>query len=186
MQETAHEALTQYIEPLALDESVINSATTIYDRAIDNNLHRGRDRAVLRAGAVYTACRIHKEPHNATDVARVSELERSTVLRGSRALNSALDLPIPPQDPRPYVHRYVDDLDLTDTTKDYALALLDASDVGTGTAAGLAASAVYAATTRTNDDVTQATLSDEAGVSTVTIRNWYRDLLDAYDTEEAT
>ena len=50
--------------------------------------------------------------------------------------------------------------------------------------AGLAAAALYAAARLSNDDLTQAMVSDAAHVSHVTIRNRYRELLDIYAEQD--
>jgi transcription initiation factor TFIIB len=47
---------------------------------------------------------------------------------------------------------------------------------------GLAAAAVYAASLLTNEKVTQSEVSEVANISEVTIRNRYKELLEAEDT----
>ena len=47
---------------------------------------------------------------------------------------------------------------------------------------GLAAAAVYAAALLTNEKVTQSEVSEVANISEVTIRNRYKELLEAEDT----
>lgn len=62
------------------------------------------------------------------------------------------------------------------------LEVAEAYDVYSGKSrAGLAAAALYAATHLTNEGLTQATVSDVAHVSHVTIRNRYQELLDVYE-----
>ena len=46
---------------------------------------------------------------------------------------------------------------------------------------GIAAAAVYAAALLTNEKVTQSQVSDVADISEVTIRNRYKELLEAED-----
>jgi transcription initiation factor TFIIB len=48
---------------------------------------------------------------------------------------------------------------------------------------GLAAAAVYAAALLTNDKVTQSEVGEVASISEVTIRNRYKELLEAEDVQ---
>ena len=48
---------------------------------------------------------------------------------------------------------------------------------------GLAAAALYASAQLTNEDLTQADVSDATDISEVTIRNRYQDLLEAWDLD---
>jgi transcription initiation factor TFIIB len=96
-----------------------------------------------------------------------------------------LNLEVKPADPEHYLPRFVSDLDLSDETERRARDLLGtakAQGVHSGKSpVGLAAAAVYAAALLTNEKVTQNEVSDVANISEVTIRNRYKELLDASD-----
>ena len=179
--------LTRAAAALDVDDNVQEAATALYERAEDHRLHRGRPKSTLRAASLYLACKLHKCARSATDIADATEdLSKSEVLDSSRAITSALPIEIPPQSATQYAERYCDDLSLDDETQSIAVKMADTLDDRNGTATGLAASAVYAATRLTDEHVTQSDVSDLTGVSEVTIRNWYSEHLEAYQKTEHT
>jgi transcription initiation factor TFIIB len=100
-----------------------------------------------------------------------------------------LGLEIKPADPESYVPRFASDLDLSDESERRARELLvNARETGIlsgKSPVGLAAAAVYAAALLTNEKVTQSEVSDVANISEVTIRNRYKELLEAGDAVAA-
>jgi transcription initiation factor TFIIB len=94
-----------------------------------------------------------------------------------------LNLEVKPADPRSYVPRFASDLGLSDEAERQARELLDAareSGAMSGKSpVGLAAASVYAAALLANEKVTQSAVSEVANISEVTIRNRYKELLDA-------
>jgi transcription initiation factor TFIIB len=116
-------------------------------------------------------------------MARVSRVERMELTRTYRYIIRELSLEVQPADPKSYVPRFISDLNLSDESERRARQLLDAaSETGTisgKSPVGLAAAAVYAAALLTNEKVTQSEVSEVADISEVTIRNRYKELLDA-------
>jgi transcription initiation factor TFIIB len=96
-----------------------------------------------------------------------------------------LGLEVQPADPESYVPRFVSRLDLPEEVERLARELLgSAKDAGITSGkspVGLAASAVYAAALLSNRKVTQSEVSEVADISEVTIRNRYKELLEASD-----
>jgi transcription initiation factor TFIIB len=103
--------------------------------------------------------------------------------RTYRYLVRELNLPVKPANPRSFVRRLASSLDLDDETERRANELLRNAE-GTGvfngkSPVGLAAAAIYAAGQLTGDSRTQDEVSEVAEVSNVTIRNRYKELLEA-------
>jgi transcription initiation factor TFIIB len=98
-----------------------------------------------------------------------------------------LKLEVKPADPEQYVPRFASELDLSEEASRQARELLRASreqGVHSGKSpVGLAAAAVYAAALLTNETVTQSEVSEVANISEVTIRNRYKELLEAKTAE---
>jgi transcription initiation factor TFIIB len=106
--------------------------------------------------------------------------------RTYRYIVRELKLEIQPADPEQYVPRFASDLELSDESERRARQLLrTAKETGIHSGkspVGLAAAAVYAAALLTNEKVTQSEVSEVANISEVTIRNRYKELLEAEDT----
>jgi transcription initiation factor TFIIB len=84
-----------------------------------------------------------------------------------------------------YVGRIVSDVGCSDETGRHAREMIEAATsrgVHSGKhPVGIAASAVYAAGKLCGEDITQGDVSEVADVSNVTIRNRYREVLDAFE-----
>jgi len=103
--------------------------------------------------------------------------------RTYRYIIRELNLEVKPADPESYVPRFISDLELSDEVERRARELIEAArnaGVLSGKSpVGLAAAAVYAAALLCNQKVTQNEVSEVADISEVTIRNRYKELLEA-------
>jgi transcription initiation factor TFIIB len=167
---------------LGLGESVRETASVIYRRALEEDLLPGRSIEGVATAAVYAAARQASTPRSIDEVVAVSRIEAMDFKRTYRYLVRELELEIEPADPESYVARFASDLDLRDETEYRARELLRTGkehDVHVGKSpVGLAAAAVYAAARLTGEDLTQSDVSDVSDMSEVTIRNRYQELLD--------
>jgi transcription initiation factor TFIIB len=170
---------------LGLPKNVRETASVIYRRALEDDLLPGRSIEGVSTAALYAAARQAGTPRSLDEVARVSRVDRMELTRTYRYIVRELSLEVKPADPASYVPRFASDLDLSDESERRARELIRAaSEDGTlsgKSPVGIAAAAVYAAALLTNESVTQSEVSDVADVSEVTIRNRYKELLEAED-----
>ena len=168
---------------LGLPENVRETASVIYRRALDENLLPGRSIEGVSTAALYAAARQAGTPRSLDEIATVSRVEKMELTRTYRYIIRELNLEIQPADPKSYVPRFASDLDLSEESERRARQLLDAAKeqgvISGKSPVGLAAAAVYAASLLTNEKVTQSEVSEVADISEVTIRNRYKELLDA-------
>ncbi|MCO8246249.1 transcription initiation factor IIB 2, partial [Haladaptatus sp. AB643] len=168
---------------LGLPDTVRETASVIYRRALDEDLLPGRSIEGVATGALYAAARQARTPRSLDELTAVSRVEKDEIARTYRYIARELGLEIEPADPKSYVPRFASELDLSDETERRARSLLDTATkkgLHSGKSpVGLAAAAVYAAALLTNEKVTQSEVSDVANISEVTIRNRYHELLDA-------
>ncbi|WP_129112670.1 transcription initiation factor IIB [Halegenticoccus tardaugens] len=175
--------ISRMASALGLPESVRETAGVVYRRALDEDLLPGRSIEGVTTSALYTAGRQAGTPRSLDEVANVSRVEKDEIARTYRYVVRELNLEMRPADPEQYVPRFASELDLSDETERRTRALLRAAKerevhVGKNPVA-LAAAAMYAAARLTNERATQGEVSDVADVSEVTIRNRYRELLEA-------
>jgi len=171
---------------LGLPESVRETASVIYRRALDEDLLPGRSIEGVATASLYAAARQAGTPRSLDEIANVSRVGKDEIARTYRYVVRELSLEIQPADPESYVPRFASDLDLTEEVERRARQLLQnakAEGVHSGKSpVGLAAAAVYAASLLTNEKVTQSEVSEVASISEVTIRNRYHELLEAEDS----
>jgi len=168
---------------LGLPENVRETASVIYRRALDEDLLPGRSIEGVATSSLYAAARQAGTPRSLDEIEGVSRVDKDEIARTYRYVVRELNLEIQPADPESYVPRFASDLDLSDEVERRARELLQTAKqegVHSGKSpVGLAAAAVYAASLLANEKVTQSQVSDVASISEVTIRNRYKELLEA-------
>jgi transcription initiation factor TFIIB len=168
---------------LGLPENVRETASVIYRRALQDNLLPGRSIEGVATASLYAAARQAGVPRSLDEVERVSRVEKMELTRTYRYIIRELNLEVKPADPESYIPRFVSDLDLSDEVERRARDLIDAARedgiLSGKSPVGLAAAAVYAAALLCNEKVTQSEVSEVANISEVTIRNRYKELLEA-------
>ncbi len=175
---------------LGLPETVRETASVIYRRALEDDLLPGRSIEGVATASLYAAARQANTPRSLDEVAAVSRVDPMEFKRTYRYIVRELKLEVQPADPEQYVSRFATDLALSPEATRRARQLLQAAKnegVHSGKSpVGLAAAAVYAASLLTNEKVTQAEVREVTDVSEVTIRNRYQELLEAAETRQAT
>ncbi|MDS0477944.1 TFIIB-type zinc ribbon-containing protein [Natrinema sp. 1APR25-10V2] len=177
--------LERMASALGLPEPCRETAGVLYRRAVDEDLLPGRSIEAMTTACLYAAARQHGTPRTLVAFASVSRVDKLPVQRAYRYLSSELGLEIEPADPVHYLPQYASELAVSDDAERLAREILEAAkarDLHSGRSpAGLAAAAIYGAARLTNERLTQETIGEETGVSSVTVRNRYRELLEAYE-----
>ncbi len=171
---------------LGLPENVRETASVIYRRALEEDLLPGRSIEGVSTAALYASARQAGTPRSLDEISRVSRVGKMELTRTYRYIVRELSLEIQPADPESYVPRFVSQLDGSDEAERTAKRLLRSAKNNGITSGkspvGLAAAAVYAASLLTNEKVTQSEVSEVANISEVTIRNRYKELLEAEES----
>jgi transcription initiation factor TFIIB len=168
---------------LGLPDNVRETASVIYRRALGEDLLPGRSIEGVSTASLYAAARQTGVPRSLDELTKVSRVDRMELTRTYRYIVKELKLEVKPADPASYLPRFISDLGLSEEVSMQARHLLEtAKDKGITSGkspVGLAAAAVYAAALLTNEKVTQNEVSGVANISEVTIRNRYKELLEA-------
>jgi transcription initiation factor TFIIB len=167
---------------LGLSDSVIEKAAYIYRKAQERGLVRGRTISGVLAAAVYIACREMRISRTLKDIADHSDVKPKELAKTYRLLILELDLNVPIVDPMKYIAKVANKANLSEKTKRQAAQIMynvtKKSEISTGkNPMGLAASILYMSSIKTGESATQSSLSDAAGVSEVTLRATFKDVL---------
>ncbi|MDG5777660.1 transcription initiation factor IIB [Haloarculaceae archaeon H-GB2-1] len=175
---------------LGLPDDVRETASVIYRRALEEDLLPGRSIEGVATSALYAAARQTGVPRSIDELAAVSRVEEMEFKRTYRYIVRKLGLEVAPADPEDYVARFGGQVDLSEEAKQNARELLrtaKAQELHSGKSpVGLAAGAIYAGALLANERITQHDVADVTGVSEVTIRNRYQELLQAAGEAQAT
>lgn len=173
---------------LKLPKSVEEEAARIYTLAVQRGLVRGRSMESVVAGALYAACRRHDVPRTLDELSEASGIEKKEVGRTYRFVTRELGITILPSNPADYIARFASALKLAAETQSKAIEILEMAQKEELTSGrgptGIAAAALYVAALIHGEKRTQREVADVAGVTEVTIRNRYKELLDELELEK--
>ena len=140
------------------------------------------------AGALYAACRRHEVPRTLDELSEASNIEKKEIGRTYRFVTRELGITILPSNPADYIPRFASSLRLVPETQSKAVEILDMAQKAELTSGrgptGIAAAALYVAALINGEKRTQREVADVAGVTEVTIRNRYKELLEKLKLEK--
>ena len=173
---------------LNLPTVVGDEAARLYNYVLQRGFVRGRSMESVIAACIYAACRSYNIPRTLDEIAHASDIERKEIGRTYRFIIRRMTIKITPSSPNDYISRFSSILKLSPKTQNHALKILKrASDEeltsGRGPA-GIAAAALYVAALLNDEKKTQREVADVAGITEVTIRNRYKELIEKLGLEE--
>ena len=173
---------------LKLPRSVEEESARIYTLAVQRGLVRGRSMESVVAGALYAACRRHDVPRTLDELSEASGIEKKEIGRTYRFVARELGITILPSSPVDYIARFTSSLKLSPETQSRSIEILEKAQKSELTSGrgptGIAAAALYVAALVHGEKRTQREVADVAGVTEVTIRNRYKELLDKLDLDK--
>ncbi len=167
---------------LKLPKSVEEESARIYTLAVQRGLVRGRSMESVVAGALYAACRRHEVPRTLDELSEASGIEKKEIGRTYRFVTRELGISILPSNPADYIPRFASALKISPEAQSKSIEILEKAQKEELTSGrgptGIAAAALYVSALLHGEKRTQREVADVAGVTEVTIRNRYKELLD--------
>jgi transcription initiation factor TFIIB len=167
---------------LGLSQGLREHAARLYRKLIAGRLWRSRSIDATAAAAVYAACRHRGSPRSIEEIAEHSRESKKKISAHYRMLVTKLKIRMPISSPENYVPRFISDLKLPSEVQKITMEILEQARKVRGLVTGrdprgLAAAAIYIASIMSNNRVTQRDISQVSGVTEVTIRNRYKELV---------
>jgi len=173
---------------LNLPNVVRDEASRLYNYVLQRGLVRGRSMESVIAACLYAACRRYNIPRTLDEMATASDVERKEIGRTYRFVIRKLGIKVKQSSPKDYISRFSSVLKLSPKTQNDALSVLKNAEKveltsGRGPA-GIAAAALYVAALINDEKKTQREVADIAGITEVTIRNRYKELIEKLKLED--
>ena len=167
---------------LGLSQNIREETAIIYRKAVERRLIRGRSIEGVAAAALYAACRKCKVPRTLNEIAEISRVGKKEIGRSYRFIARELEIEVRPINPMDFIPRLSNTLNLSGSVQKKAIELIQKAykkglTSGRGPT-GLAAAVVYISSVLMNERRTQREISEAAGVTEVTIRNRYKELVE--------
>ena len=177
----AFSELDRLKDKLGLPDSVIEKTAYIYRKVQERGLVRGRSISATLAASLYIACREMGFPRILKDITAISNIRHRHIAKAYRLLITELDLKIPLIDPIKCIIRIANNAKISEKTKRLAIDIMH-DIIKSGISAGkdpmaLAAAVLYLSCLKTDENKIQSYIADAAGVTDVTLRNRYKNII---------
>ncbi len=173
---------------LSLPSVVRDEAVRVYQFVLQRGLVRGRSMESVIAACIYAACRSYNIPRTLDEIANASDVPRKEIGRTYRFIIRKLGIKVKPSAPKDYITRFSSILHLSPKAQNAALNILKKAEITELTSgrgpAGIAAAALYVAALMSDEKKTQREVADVAGITEVTIRNRYKELIEKLGIED--
>ena len=174
--------IKRIVSQLSLPQRIEEEAARLYREIAFHGITRGRSIEGVVAAIVYASCRIQDIPVSLKDIeASSNNLSKKDIGRYYRVVTRVLNLRIAPQTPHDYIPRICGKLQLSPQIQTTALTYLtDHPSLFSGKSPiSVVAAAVYISCITHKKRITQNQIAKAAGVTEVTVRNRYEDLVAA-------
>jgi len=173
---------------LNLPSVVRDESARVYNFVLQRGLVRGRSMESVIAACIYAACRSYNIPRTLDEIAAASDVPRKEIGRTYRFIIRKLGIKVRPSSPKDYISRFSSILHLSPKSQNHALKILKKADISELTSgrgpAGIAAAALYVSALMNDEKKTQREVADVAGITEVTIRNRYKELIERLGIED--
>jgi transcription initiation factor TFIIB len=180
--------LQRIVSFLNLPRSIHERIARYYEDAVNKGLVRGRSIESVIAALTYTVSREFGSPRTLDEISEASGVEKREIGRTYRYIARELMIRILPADPTTFVPRFCSMLGLSDRVQARAVEILKRAkkhDITSGKGpTGVAAAAIYIACVLSGEKRTQREVADICGITEVTIRNRYKELVEKMGIEE--
>lgn len=166
---------------LNVPSSVEEEAARLYNLAVRKNLVRGRSMESVVIAALYIAARRYGLPRSLNEICRKTNISKRELGKTYRFMTREIAVKLLPSTPADYIPKFASELSFSAETQTKAVEILkmaEASQLTSGRGpTGLAAAALYVASLITNEKRTQREIANVVGVTEVTIRNRYKEIV---------
>lgn len=180
--------LERLVSFLGLPKTLHEEVSELYEKALEKGLIRGRSIESIIAALVYALSREYKSPRTLAEISQATGISKRELGRTYRYISRKLKLRIVPSSAEAYIPRFASLLQLKESTEVKAVEILKKcmkKEIISGKGpCGCAAAAIYIASVLNGERRTQREIADIVGVTEVTIRNRYKEIVQALGIEE--
>ena len=176
----AWQCISRVTDHTHLPEQVRKEAMRVYRRVADKDLCKGRTLKPIVLACVYIACKTHKCPRKAEDIAMWGMSDKKDILRDYKMIKKNMDISIPQEDPLDYILEYGYLFGDDDRPRKYASDLykkVEQKGMVSGKKPKAIASAVIYITAKVHQiPISQKKLSKMTGLVELTIRKRVKEM----------
>jgi transcription initiation factor TFIIB len=181
---TALSDLSKLSSALNLPKYLLEDGSNILRKVVKGKLLKGRSSSNVVAAIVYYECRQSGIPRTLVDVCKAAnDSRKKDVSRAYRFLLKKLELKPQLRSPVVFISQYCNKLELSGKTEQKAMKILETVKESCNLILGkdprsIAAACTYIASVLTGEHRTQRDIATVSGITEVTVRNRYKELMD--------
>lgn len=172
--------LALIVSQLSLSKTVRRESASIYRKALDEDLIRGRSIDKLIVATIYIACRQCDVPRTLDEISEGTGIDKKTIGKNYRFLSRELGIKLPVVSPNAFVPRFASKLGLSSEVEVKSIEIINlAKELGITSGkdpASITAASLYWACLLLGERRTQTEIAKQLGVTEVTIRNRFNEL----------
>jgi len=165
---------------LGLSKTCAERAATIYKKAQEAGVIRGRSIAVCACACLYISNQLFQTGRTVDDIAKASKVSNKEIGRVYRGIKRDLRIRTPAPTPLVYIDRFCSILDLPTSVQSRTKKIIEEADakelIDGKSPCGIAAACIYIAASMEGFHRTQRDISEASNTTEVTIRNRYKEI----------
>lgn len=186
--QTALREIGKLVDVLNLPDTVKEEASRLYEKALEEGLIKGRRIERIVAALVYIVARNQRIPRTMNEISDEAGIDKRKLGQTYRYIAKELDLGISPVKPEDFLPRFSEELGITGETqaqaRQYILEARKENLLAGRSPGSIVAAAIYLASQLRDQKLTQTEIADTVGVTEVTVRKGYRDLMEGLGLEK--
>ena len=168
-------------EKMSLSDAIIERSAYFYRKAAEKKLIRGRTITGIVGACIYAACRDLGTTRTIIEISKCMQERRNIIAKSYRLLFRQLSLEVPVPDSTSSIIRFSNNLELSEKIKRDAIFFLDTLKERQVVAGkkpdSVAATVLYMACIKNNENISQQKISKISGITSVTIRNRLKEFI---------
>ena len=168
-------------EKMSLSDAIIERSAYFYRKAAERKLIRGRTIKGIVGACIYAACRDLRTTRTMIEISKCMQERRKNIAKSYRLLFQQLNLRVSVQDPTSSIVRFSNNIGLSEKIKRDSIFILDILKENQVVAGkkpdAVAATVIYMACIKNNENISQQKISNISGITNVTIRNRFKEFI---------
>lgn len=162
-----------------LSQTIIDDAKVLYKKISEEKISRGDNRNGLIASSIYMSCKSNHVPRSAKEVAKMFNLNISTMTKGCKKFNEIMNINYNASTPEDFIKRFCSKLNRPDIIETCLFVIKKAEEysiVAENAPPSIAAGVIYLVSNAGRQTITKKHISKICEISEVTINKCYKKL----------
>lgn len=163
-----------------ISQTIIDEAKILYKDISSKKISRGSNRSGLIASSIYMSCKKHKVPRSAKEIAKVFNIDVTTMTKGCKKFHDITKSNVVCSNPEDFIIRFCSNLNIEDKYIDLCKSVINKADeysvVSENAPPSIAAGVIYLVSNLCNINIQKKEISASCDISEVTINKCYKKL----------